>query len=108
MIDGQKDLIRQALIYEFRSIVDISGGQGEASRQFAEAGKDVTLTAFRESQVTGILPDGVEVIEHTFITDMRNLQSGRYDAVWCAHVLEHCPNPGIALSEVWRILKPGG
>jgi SAM-dependent methyltransferase len=32
----------------------------------------------------------------------------QYDAIVLSHVLEHLPEPIAALSEIWRILKPGG
>jgi SAM-dependent methyltransferase len=31
-----------------------------------------------------------------------------FDVVMCNHVLEHVPNDGKALSEIYRVLKPGG
>ncbi len=34
--------------------------------------------------------------------------SSRYDAALCTQVLEHMPNPQQVLSELWRVLKPGG
>jgi SAM-dependent methyltransferase len=32
----------------------------------------------------------------------------RFDAVWCIHVLHHLVDPPVALSEMARILRPGG
>jgi SAM-dependent methyltransferase len=32
----------------------------------------------------------------------------RFDAVICTQVLEHVPNPGLALEEFHRVLRPGG
>jgi len=31
-----------------------------------------------------------------------------FDLVICSHVLEHVPNDKAALSELWRVVKPGG
>ena len=31
-----------------------------------------------------------------------------FDAVLCSHVIEHIPNPELAIDEIVRILKPGG
>ena len=36
------------------------------------------------------------------------LPSGSKTLVWCSHVLEHIPDEGAALSEILRILAPGG
>jgi SAM-dependent methyltransferase len=35
------------------------------------------------------------------------IQADRYDLVVCTQVLEHVPNPGMVLSELYRLLKPG-
>lgn len=34
--------------------------------------------------------------------------SNRFDLVFCYHVLEHVPDDAAALSELYRVLKPGG
>lgn len=31
-----------------------------------------------------------------------------FEGVLCTEVLEHVPNPDIAVAEIWRVLKPGG
>ena len=31
-----------------------------------------------------------------------------FDAVWCAQTLDQLRNPGVALNEFYRVLKPGG
>ena len=31
-----------------------------------------------------------------------------YDFIYCSHVLEHIPNDKKAISEIYRVLKPGG
>jgi SAM-dependent methyltransferase len=42
--------------------------------------------------------------------DITNLEfrDGQFDAIICYHVLEHIENDGKALSELHRVLKPGG
>lgn len=36
------------------------------------------------------------------------LVDGAFDAVICAELLEHVPDPRPVLGEAWRVLKPGG
>ena len=47
-------------------------------------------------------------IDH--VQDVQNMElpSDRYDTVFCRHVLEHVPYPGRAMTELHRVLKPGG
>lgn len=55
--------------------------------------------------------DGAELGSARLHTaDMRNLpfEDGAFDAVISAHVLEHLPNPFTGLSEMARVLRPGG
>jgi SAM-dependent methyltransferase len=35
-------------------------------------------------------------------------ETNSIDAIWCSEVLEHLFNPAFALSEFYRVLKPGG
>lgn len=42
------------------------------------------------------------------VTDMAPVPDGSYDTVVCSEVLEHVVAPGAALSEIARVLKPGG
>jgi SAM-dependent methyltransferase len=35
-------------------------------------------------------------------------RSATFDRVICSEVLEHIPDDGAALAELWRVLKPGG
>lgn len=42
------------------------------------------------------------------ITDMPQLVDDSVDAFLCSHVLEHVPNDRAAMSELHRVLKPGG
>jgi SAM-dependent methyltransferase len=42
------------------------------------------------------------------VTQMDEISSDSYDMVICSHVLEHVDDDRKALSELFRILKPGG
>ena len=42
------------------------------------------------------------------ICDMSVVNNNQYDIIICSHILEHVPSPESALSELYRIIKPGG
>jgi predicted SAM-dependent methyltransferase len=42
------------------------------------------------------------------ITDMKLYENGRFDIFVCSHILEHVKDDRKAVSELYRILKPGG
>lgn len=106
---GQGDLVEQALSFPFESILDVGAGDLSASLEFSKAEKKVTATGYDFSSY-GVqeFMDGVELHEGVDVCQMDCFEAGQFDAIWCAHVLEHVPNTGLALQEMWRILKPGG
>ena len=50
--------------------------------------------------------EGVDLVVD--IQDMGEVPSNAYDVFICSHVLEHVDDDKKALSELFRILKPGG
>jgi len=47
-------------------------------------------------------------IEHGNAQLLRGLKDSKFDFVYSSHALEHMLNPGTALKNWWRVLKPGG
>lgn len=79
-------------------VLDAGTGRGayrELLAGFAESyvGMDVSATAS-----TDVLGDAQKL---PFV-------DGAFDTVFCSQVLEHVPQPGVALKEFCRVLKPGG
>jgi SAM-dependent methyltransferase len=53
-------------------------------------------------------PHDVSGIDVVASADSLPFDSDTFDWVICTEVLEHCANPGEVLSEIRRVLKPGG
>lgn len=49
-----------------------------------------------------------DVDDQIDLTCMHQYQDGVYDCFICSHVLEHVADDGLAIAELFRILKPGG
>lgn len=108
-VSGQRELVAQALTYPFDNILDIGTGSGIAALAFHAAGKQVTATGFDlRAYRTDPLPTGITLHEDVDVCQMACFDDASFDAVWCAHVLEHTLNPGGALAEIRRVLRPGG
>lgn len=109
LVAGQAELILQALTYPFETVLDIGTGSGAAARAFHAAGKAVTATGFDAALYSNDpMPPGVVFHADVDVCDLARFADASFDAVWCAHVLEHTLNPGGALAEIRRVLKPGG
>ncbi|MFG6083160.1 glycosyltransferase [Paracoccus litorisediminis] len=112
MISGQIDLIEEVIASfpQKGRILDIGTGSGEAARRFHEAGWEVTATGFNMEAYLdhSSLPEGMRVIPDVDVCDAHQFEDGEFDAIWCAHVLEHVSNTGLALEELRRLLKPNG
>lgn len=108
-VSGQGALIDQALTYPFDSVLDIGTGSGAAALAFHAAGKQVTATGFDlHAYRTDPMPADIALHEDVDVCRMDRFADASFDAVWCAHVLEHTLNPGGALAEIRRVLRPGG
>lgn len=74
---------------------------------------DMPFRAELEAQVTAY--DGLDPFPRSdrvrYVADaqdMSMIDSGAYDSVLCLEVLEHVPDPFRAMSEIGRVLRPGG
>jgi SAM-dependent methyltransferase len=60
--------------YDFRTVLDVGAGTGDATKAFRLAGKDVTST--------DLSTDGTYTLTRF---------AAPFDLVWCSHTLEHAP-----------------
>ncbi|MFD1329887.1 glycosyltransferase [Mycoplana ramosa] len=109
-IPGQIDLIKEVIVSFPRGrILDLGTGSGLAARQFHQSGWDVTATGFDlDAYLDAPLPEGICVLPDVDICDLHQFGDAEFDAIWCAHVLEHVSNTGLALDELRRVLRSDG
>ncbi|MFC1900286.1 class I SAM-dependent methyltransferase [Chloroflexota bacterium] len=104
-------------IFEFekfagKKVLEIGCGGGIDSAEFARNGALVTSTDFTEIGVrtTGDLLKEAGLTVNVIQADATNLQfeDNSFDCVYSFGVLHHIPEIEKALSEIRRVLKPGG
>jgi len=86
-------------------VLDVGCGQGLALQLFQEAGLSATGIGIG-SDVRVCQARGLDVREMDF--SALEFEDRQFDLVWCRHALEHSIFPAFMLSELHRILKPGG
>lgn len=95
----------------FGHAVDVGGGYGRLSVVLRDYADQVTLTdpSYRQLEVAKRYLEKHSAIE-TRLTDAAHLDFGpaSVDLAVMVRVLHHLPDPAQELSEVARILKPGG
>ena len=86
------------------SILDVGCSRGFYVRAVEAYGADVTGIDSSEASVSQAVSPHVE------LGDATNLRfaNGTFDKVFSLHTIEHVPEPGALLSEIGRVLKPGG
>lgn len=110
-ISGQTDIVRNVIAAGRapERLLEIGIGNGVAARAFLAAGCTVVATGFDvDEYLSEPLPDELEFHSDIDMTDLSIFDSDSFDAVWCAHVLEHVLDTGCALAEVRRVLRPDG
>jgi SAM-dependent methyltransferase len=87
------------------TVLDIGCGQGTALELFRAASLEGVGISLGED-VEVCRAKGLNVLEMDF--SFLDFTDGAFDLVWCRHALEHSIFPFFTLSEIRRVLKPGG
>ena len=87
-------------------LLDVGCGHGDFMLLCRRAGWEVVGVEQSHSPILEMREAlGIEVYE---ADDLASLPSASFDAVTFWHVLEHLPDPAAALTQVQRLLRPGG
>lgn len=90
--------------YSFETVLDIGCGAGEHSEVFLIHGKKVTALDYGKS----IYFDENKHRMNCLIGDFNAMQfEQQFDCVWASHVLEHQPNAGLFLRNIFKVAKEG-
>jgi SAM-dependent methyltransferase len=82
-----------------KRVLDVGSGRGYLQDVVPDfTGLDISSTAARFYHKRFVLGSATAM----------PFRDGEFDAIWSIWVLEHIPNPEAALSEMRRVLKPGG
>lgn len=96
-----------------RLITKLQRGIGHVLDLGAGTGDFLKTAASVKWEITGVEPN--EAARNlaaqkniTLLSDTKNLESAQFDIITMWHVLEHVPNPVEQITELKRLLKPGG
>ena len=98
-------------------VCDVGSGYGAVARRLADHGARVTGLTVSEAQyrhavaATGADPEGGPASSpRFFLRDWleNDLPDASFDAVIAIESLSHMADPGRAVAEAWRVLRPGG
>ena len=99
--------MRRRTSLEGCKVLDVGPRDGFIMEYLVEKGAaSVDGIEFSPPAAASAAERGLNVIEG----DVRNMpyKDESYDLVTCLHVLEHCPEPKKAMTEMWRVVRPGG
>ena len=95
--------------YERFRVLDLSCGEGEILENLAERGCTVEGTHYKTNDyIINKLPKNIKIHDNIDLDQTLLFNDETYDLVICTEVLEHLRTHFVIISEVGRILKPGG
>jgi SAM-dependent methyltransferase len=87
-------------------VLDVGCGQGVALERFAALGWQPVGITVNATDLAACRARGFDVreMDQSFL----DFEDATFDLVWCRHCLEHSVMPYFTLSQLVRVLKPGG
>ena len=89
-------------------VLEIGGGMAEFSQRIASNGYQVTFSDFNNHSVENARQLGFESHRIDFNDGLPGIADQSHDLVVILEVIEHIVNAELLLSEIKRVLKPGG
>lgn len=83
--------------YALGIVLDAGAGQSDYKYMFSHCRKYIALDLHLKENLNCV----ANIINLPF-------KEQRFDTIFCSQVLEHLPNPSLALNEFYKALKPGG
>jgi len=90
-----------------KELLDLGCRDGTLTRHFTSGNRVVGADIDSEALELAHQEHGIDV-QRVNLNSALPFSDARFDVVLLAETLEHLPYPRITLSEVWRVLKPGG
>ena len=104
-------LLKHAPLDKYQSFLDVGIGGGQIATWLAKMGKKVTgigleLSSYDQSVKALKKNYDIDIFESS--VECMPFKDHSFDVVIMSHILEHCPNVGLALQEVRRVLNNHG
>lgn len=101
-----KHVLEKTAFQPGAAVLDVGCGQGVALQHFVAAGMDARGIALGDDDVNACVEKGYNVVEmdQSFL----DFPDEIFDLVWSRHCMEHSIMPYFTMSEMARVLKPGG
>lgn len=105
------ELLEEAPLDSLNNFLDIGAGKGQILKWLSNKGKKCTGIGLEIDSYGANLKElknkyDIEVVESG--VEKMPFPDQSFDGIVMSHVLEHCPNIGLALREVKRVLKDDG
>jgi 2-polyprenyl-3-methyl-5-hydroxy-6-metoxy-1,4-benzoquinol methylase len=107
-VDTDERWVRHTFGRKPRRLLEIGAGDGDLAATLAAYGHDVTCVELDPVGRDRIWSRGLVAYDGTAEAPPAELEPGSFDGVLLFHVLEHTIDPGKALANAARFLKPGG